>query len=146
MNTNWNILNWNVRGLNSKDKWSALSNKIEESGCSILCLQETKRENIDASYIRNFCPKRFNKFEFFLLWEPPVAFLQLGIAISSRVKKSLKINSLSMQFTSVHSGETWILSTIYGPCLHEEKLEFLDWLNNIQAPYDVNWLVLGDFN
>uniref|UniRef100_A0A8R7QBN0 Endonuclease/exonuclease/phosphatase domain-containing protein n=1 Tax=Triticum urartu TaxID=4572 RepID=A0A8R7QBN0_TRIUA len=64
MNTNWNILNWNIRGINSKDKWTAISNKIEESGCAILCLQETKKENFDASYIKNFCPRRINKFEF----------------------------------------------------------------------------------
>ena len=64
MNTNWIILNWNIRGINSKDKWMAISNKIEESGCVILCLQETKKENFDASYIKNFCPKRINKFEF----------------------------------------------------------------------------------
>jgi hypothetical protein len=27
-------------------------------------LQETKRENFDSKYLRNFCPKKFNKFVF----------------------------------------------------------------------------------
>ena len=64
MNRSWNILNWNVRGINSSDKWLAISNKIEESQCSVICLQETKREVFDISYLRKFAPKRINKFEF----------------------------------------------------------------------------------
>ena len=68
-NRNWNILNWNIRGMNSEDKWLALRQKIDESDCNILCLQETKRENFDAAYIKNFCPNRINKFASSLLLE-----------------------------------------------------------------------------
>jgi hypothetical protein len=60
----WEILNWNTRGINSDKKWTALANKIEECNCEIICLQETKREQFDAQYLKNFCPKRFNKFAF----------------------------------------------------------------------------------
>jgi exonuclease III len=57
-------MNWNLRGINSEKKWLALYNKIEESGCDIICLQETKRENFDMEYLRKFCHKKFEKFEF----------------------------------------------------------------------------------
>jgi exonuclease III len=61
----WKIMNWNLRGINSEKKWVALSNKIEESGCDIICLQETKREEpFDLAYIKKFCAKKFNKFEY----------------------------------------------------------------------------------
>jgi exonuclease III len=60
----WIILSWNIRGVNGEAKWLALKNKIEESGCAIICLQETKRENFDHSFIQKFCPRRFDKFEF----------------------------------------------------------------------------------
>ena len=43
---NWNLLCWNVRGLNSDDKQLALSNAIRSSGCSVVCLQETKKNLI----------------------------------------------------------------------------------------------------
>ena len=33
----WNILCWNIRGLNDSDKWDP-RNKIEESSANILCL------------------------------------------------------------------------------------------------------------
>jgi hypothetical protein len=52
------------RGINSQARWDDLSNKILESTCNIMCLQETKREIFDNNYIRNFCPRRLNQFEF----------------------------------------------------------------------------------
>ena len=51
-NRSWNILNWNIRGINSEDKWLALRQKIDESDCNILSLQETKREIFDAAYLK----------------------------------------------------------------------------------------------
>jgi hypothetical protein len=60
----WKILNWNLRGINSEKKWLALASKISKSNCDIVCLQETKRELFDIQYLRNFCPKKFNKFEY----------------------------------------------------------------------------------
>jgi len=61
---NWNILNWNIRGLNSDDKCNAIKAKIEENACSVYCIQETKRDNFDHSFIKKLVPKRFNKFEY----------------------------------------------------------------------------------
>lgn len=41
----WNVLVWNVRGINSQNKWDCIIDKISESAASIVCLQETKRES-----------------------------------------------------------------------------------------------------
>ena len=60
----WKILDWNVRGVNSQGRWDDLFNKINESNCNIVCLQETKREIFDNAYIRKFCPHRLNQFAF----------------------------------------------------------------------------------
>lgn len=40
---NWNILNWNIRGLNSEDKCNAIKEKIEEFLCSVLYPRDKKR-------------------------------------------------------------------------------------------------------
>jgi exonuclease III len=37
------VLFWNIRGINSQEKWDALRDKINESACHVLYLQETKR-------------------------------------------------------------------------------------------------------
>jgi exonuclease III len=63
-NRAWNVLCWNIRGLNDKDKWDPIRNKIEESNANIFCLQETKKESIDLHFIRKFAPKRFHRFDF----------------------------------------------------------------------------------
>jgi exonuclease III len=60
----WNVLNWNIRGLNSDDKCNAIREKIEESACAVFCIQETKRDHFDHSFIKKLAPKRFNKFAF----------------------------------------------------------------------------------
>src|SRR3954463_9304263 len=60
----WLVLDWNVRGLNDKDKRLAVFNKIEESGAAIVCLQETKCQDFDHSFIRSFCPRKFDQFIF----------------------------------------------------------------------------------
>lgn len=60
----WKILSWNVRGINSQEKWDAIRSKIMESNCDIVCLQETKRELFDLAYLKIFCPSSFNSFEF----------------------------------------------------------------------------------
>ena len=60
----WLVLCWNMRWLNSKEKQLALANAIELSGCAIICLQETKMESIDISFMKSCCPKRFDEFAF----------------------------------------------------------------------------------
>jgi exonuclease III len=59
-----NVLVWNIRGINSQAKWDALRDKIYETSPSIVCLQETKRESFNSSYLRKFCPRFLNLFEF----------------------------------------------------------------------------------
>jgi hypothetical protein len=39
----WNILCWNVRGLNDKDKWGPIRNKIEESHANIFVFKKQKK-------------------------------------------------------------------------------------------------------
>ena len=65
LNRSWNILNWNIRGVNSEDKCNAIKKKIDETDCAIFCIQETKREHFDHSFIKKLAPKRFNQFAFF---------------------------------------------------------------------------------
>lgn len=64
MKQQWNVLVWNVRGINSDDKLLAIRNAIDACGCNVICLQETKRTSFDLSYVKTFCPRRFDKFEY----------------------------------------------------------------------------------
>jgi hypothetical protein len=54
--------------------------------------------------------------------------------------------AILVEFSSVHSNDSWILTLVYGPCDNERKEAFMNWFENIQMPEDVDWPVLGDFN
>lgn len=147
MFASWNILNWNIRGINSKDKWLAISNKISESNCSIVCLQETKRETFDQSYLRNFCPARINKFDYVPSQGASGGILTVWNDSVFQGECLFKNNfSISIRFTSIRNNQSWILTNIYGPCENSQRLEFIDWFKNIQMPDSSDWIIVGDFN
>lgn len=50
--------------MNGAEKWPSIRNKIDESNCDIFCFHETKKEQFDSSFVRNFAPRRFDKFVF----------------------------------------------------------------------------------
>ena len=149
-NTNkrsWNVLNWNIRGLDSEGKTDAVKAKIEESACSVYCLQETKKEAFDHSFIKKLAPKRFDKFAF-----SPSAGASGGILMgwnnsifSGEVVHCLKF-ALTVKFTSRHDNNSWLLTTVYGPCQGPEREDFINWMNALVIPDEEKWMFIGDFN
>lgn len=143
----WNILCWNVRGLNSDNKCLALRNKIDEAACSIVYLQETKKEHFDHSFIRKCCPRRFDRFEFI-----PSRGASGGIIIiwcSNQFSANVIHREnfvLTLEFTPVHTNKKWKLSNIYGPCEGPERDQFIYWMQNLTFNPDDLWLLMGDFN
>lgn len=143
----WNVLTWNVRGINASWKWDAIKNKVIQSGCDVVCLQETKKEVFDQSFLRNICPAGFDSFGFL-----PSVGASGGIlvvwksAIFSGSSLFSNSFSISFEFISLLDGSQWFLTCVYGPCAPEGKVLFIDWMKNIQMPDEVDWIILGDFN
>ena len=82
----WKVLCWNVRGLNSEARQLAVKQKIDESGCSVVCVQETKCMHIDHRFIRKFCPRRFDIFfPMCLQWVPRLVWSSFGTPLYLRV-------------------------------------------------------------
>jgi hypothetical protein len=131
MNTarSYKILVWNVRGINSQQKWDAIRDKLGETSADIVCFQETKCDNFDSSYLRNFCPRSLSRFEFFpsvgasrgliVIWNPA---LFDGSLISANAY------SITMKFSCALSGNCFHLTNIYGPCAPDGKASFINWL------------------
>jgi exonuclease III len=120
---------------------------IEESACVVLCFQETKRASFDHSFLKNFCPRHFTNFAFtpsngasgglLIAW---VGNFFDGVVIEThRFVATIKL-------TSLHSGQEWFLSNIYGPCAATDKADFINWLYNYDASSFDLWMVVGDFN
>lgn len=144
---NWNVLSWNVRGINSSSKWETIRHKIDESGCDIFCFQETKKADFDSAFLRNFAHRRFNKFHFVPSSGASGGLLTgwNGSLFDGSVVHSSRF-SLTIQFTSSLNGQVLFLSNIYGPCTLEGKAAFLGWLQSLEAVNYNLWLLVGDFN
>ena len=146
-NKSWNLLSWNVRGLNSDKKWNSIRNKIMESKSEIICLQETKKETFDINFIRNLCPLDFDSLEFL-----PSVGASGGILVVWKSNASMgqlifkNSYAISIEFTSKINNDSWVLTTVYAPCTPIGKKEFLEWFREIQMPPEKDWLIVGDFN
>jgi exonuclease III len=117
INRVWHVLCWNIRGINSSDKWPHIRNKIEESSASIVCLQETKRGDFDASFIKKFAPKRFDKFGYVPSDGASGGLLVLWISNVFEGHVMLEESfGIAISFTSVISSENFMLVNVYGPC------------------------------
>jgi len=126
-NRTWKILCWNIRGINAENKWDSLRNKITESNGDIISIQETKRSSFDLSYLRKFCPRSFDAFCFL-----PSIGASGGILVAwkSCFFSGLEIFqnefAISVEFPSQFNNDSWILTSVYGPCDVEGKSDFLD--------------------
>jgi hypothetical protein len=145
-NKNWKVLSWNVRGMNDSRKWAAIRNTIKESTYISFCL-ETKKSIIDSSFLKNICPRRFNKFDYLASDRASGGLLTVWND-SQFVGEPVDLTSfaINVKLTSLQSGQQWFLLNVYGPCSSNSKADFTNWLYNLDASaYDL-WLLLGDFN
>ena len=46
MSRNWNILNWNVRGINSQTRWDDIRAKIDESNCVSFAFKKQRETHL----------------------------------------------------------------------------------------------------
>lgn len=60
----WNVMSWNVRSINARWKWDAVKDKVSQSFCDIVYLQETKKDFFDRPFLKNICPLNFDSFDF----------------------------------------------------------------------------------
>lgn len=141
------MLSWNVRGSNSPDKWNAFRQKIDESSCSVFCFQETKRSHFDDQCLRDFAPRRFNKFCFV-----PAIGASGGLltawdgALFNGVLVHQTRFALTVKLTSLINAHSWFITNVYGPCSPVEKVDFLSWFLGLDPALFILWLLVGDFN
>ena len=146
-NRAWNILCWNVRGVNDKEKWDPIRNKIDESDANIFCLQETKKEFFYLQFTRKFAPKKFDIFDYCPSIGASGGILVCWVSqIFSVVTLEKHHFAIRLSITSAHIMESWTLVVVYGPCRQPARNVFVNWLNGLYIDDDDLWLLMGDFN
>lgn len=143
----WSVLCWNVRGTNDPEKWSLVRNKIEESNCSVICFQETKCDHIDQTFLKNFIPRRFDKFDFSPSMGASGGLLTAwNSSLLAREVIDIQSFAIVMEFVSMHNLEKWKLANIYGPTGEPNRTNFVAWLYSLDIALEDLWLLAGDFN
>jgi hypothetical protein len=127
-----------TRGLNDDRKCCVVSQKIEESCCSIFCIHETKLEVITASFLKKLAPKRFSKFAFSPSRGASGAIL-IGRNESLFQGTIREINAFFYYCGICLSiiGQRMDSFCFYGPCHGLHRVAFISWLSNLYiSPVD----------
>ena len=142
-----NVLSWNVRGLNCPDRRAAVHETVAASSCQMVCLQETKLENVDmftASFLgghrlRNFVqrPSIGTRGGILMLWDDD------HVAVTDVVITTFY---LSATIHIKHSDVSYRITVVYGPTSSSLKEDFFTELISHKPPCGELWLALGDFN
>jgi exonuclease III len=144
MNNYWCILDWNVRGINSQTRWDDIYRIIEESNCNVICLQETKREEFDQAYIRNFCPRKFNQFAYV----PSIGnsggliIIWVGSQFSGKILNQHQFE-ITVELTCSINREIWFVTNIYGPTNTGGRTLFTNWMLSLNCDDYNLWIFMG---
>ena len=136
----------NIRRINCQEKWDAMRDKINESACHVLCLQEIKRESFNSFYIKKFYHKNLDKFAF----SPSVGASGglLTVWNSNLFDGSVvQANSyaVTVRWFCRLDNKTFFVTNIYGPANSLQKQGFVTWLMNLDYSKFEDRVLGGDF-
>jgi hypothetical protein len=96
------VLCWNIRDINSSNKWSVIKSKINELACDHM---KQKRTFFDQAYVKNFCPPSFDRFEYVVAVGNSGGIIIVWKSSKFRAHVMFQNNfAISIEFTSVISG------------------------------------------
>jgi exonuclease III len=147
MNRTMHIMDWNIRGFNSIERCDDLANKISQTNPSIICLQETKKESSDNTYLRKLCPRRLNQFA----CQPSIGLsggmitIWNGLLFSGTIVNQSRFQiTVKLQCNSSH--ESFYVTNVYAPCDTDGRTDFIEWFMSLDSSIFNLWITMGHFN
>lgn len=140
------VLIWNVRGLNKKARRDVLREMIVVTRPQIVCLQETKVQNMTLSILLSTLGAELDQHSLL-----PAVGTRGGILIAWQ---SLACQALTMRVDTFSvsvlfqnkDGRQWWFTGVYGPQQDDQKILFHDELRLVRAACPGPWAIAGDFN
>jgi exonuclease III len=135
-------------GLNSGAKQEDVKQSISNVRPNIVCLQETKLQQISRSTVRAVLGGEFeNNFLF-----QPSDGAKGGLLLAAResfytlqhVKSSM--NTITAHVLDYRSNLSWTITTVYDPQGDLDKKMLIRELKNLKQVASTSWLIIGDFN
>nr|ABA99266.1 retrotransposon protein, putative, LINE subclass [Oryza sativa Japonica Group] len=111
------IVSWNVRGLNAPAKREAVRNLLQQQNATLVCLQETKLQDVDKACIIETNGVNFQNNFFFL----PAEGSRGGIILAADENYftlshcDLRMFSLTAKVTMRETNAYWTITGAYGP-------------------------------
>jgi hypothetical protein len=144
---NFNILTWNVRGLNEGRKRLKIRNLLSKWKIDIVCLQETKLKMVSNQIVHSLwrCPyKEWCHVDsigasggILLMWDRRVV-TKLDVCLGNYVA--------ACSFRNVEDGFLWAFAGVYGPSRHNLRSFLWEELAGLLSIWDLPWCIGGDFN
>src|SRR5664279_4570356 len=146
-NIQYHFISWNVRGLNDKRKRIVIRQTILIERPDIICMQETKLNQIDRTLLNQICGRRYDQHRVInadgtrggvLIASKSVQFCILDIKESTYC--------LSVLFQDKRDRSKFWFTGIYGPSTPGPRIEFLDEIKSHKPTDTTPWILGGDFN
>ncbi|XP_073360261.1 uncharacterized protein [Aegilops tauschii subsp. strangulata] len=147
IDTNFRIMSWNVRGLNSPAKRTAVCEVAHTNKIAILNLQETKTESWTTQLAVEVggpslqggvvLPATGTRGGAAIFWDKKIVNI---------VTHMIPSFSITVRVEIVGSSELFWMTTVYGPSLDEQKANFLSEVASAAPPPSEPWMLNGDFN
>ena len=140
------ILSWNVRGVNDSDNRKVIKNLIRTNRVDLVCLQETKVQEMNFDMVHNLGVGRF------LDWTAMNAEGSAGGILMFWDKRRMSmLDSMVGSFSvscliKMVDGFRWAFTGVYGPVEKYHKETFWEELGSIKGLWEEPWCVGGDFN
>ena len=141
------ILSWNVRVVNALDKRKVIKNFLRSYKADLVCLQETKVQEMTIDLVRSLGVGRCLNWKalnaegfaggILLLWD------NSRIGLVDSVVGSFSVSCL---FRMLEDGFQWAFTGVYGPVENRFRESFWEELGSIKGLWDGPWCVGGDFN
>lgn len=140
------VLSWNVRGLNNSSKRGVVKSICSNVKKSVVCLQETKVEDISRSFLRSFAGSYYDRCQYLKSDGASGGIVTCWNARDFSCSEVLVQNfSLSVRLTHNVSNCSF-LTNVYGPPTWEGKADFYDELSELKKVCNGRWIMCGDFN
>uniref|UniRef100_A0A2N9J7V4 Endonuclease/exonuclease/phosphatase domain-containing protein n=1 Tax=Fagus sylvatica TaxID=28930 RepID=A0A2N9J7V4_FAGSY len=134
-------------GLNNPRKREIVKKLLRDWRCDVVCLQETKLDQIDLRLVRSLWSNQFVGWEavnavniagsILLMWDKMVF---------DKIDSHLSTFSVSCTWKGVVDGFDWSCTGVYGPIVESSKGAFWVELETIRQKWTVPWCIMGDFN
>lgn len=146
--SDYSLLSWNVRGLNSTARQEEIKQVMQLQKPLIICLQETKLMDITPTMVLNILGHEYRDNYCFLPAEDTRGGILLALKGDNvRVQSvSRTTNTISAMIFDNRSHEEWMITGVYGPQSCTDKKLFIVELRVLKQTAKPAWLILGDFN